>query len=57
MASKPGLPDISGRGVAATYLLAMRCPVYSVRDSNSGFGTELENLAGDGKGKVQAEEP
>ena len=35
----------------ATYLLAMRCPVYRRRDSNPGFRTELENLAGDGKGK------
>ena len=34
-----------------TYLLAMRCPVYRRRDSNPGFRTELENLAGDGKGK------
>ena len=37
--------------MAATYLLAMWCPVYKRRDSNSGFRTELENLAGDGKGK------
>ena len=35
----------------ATYLLAMRCPVYRRRDSNPGFRTELENLAGDDKGK------
>ena len=34
-----------------TYLLAMRCPVYRRRDSNLGFRAELENLAGDGKGK------
>ena len=34
-----------------TYLLAMRCPVYRRRDSNLGFRMELENLAGDGKGK------
>jgi hypothetical protein len=34
-----------------TYLLAMRCPVYRRRDSNPGFRAELENLAGDGKGK------
>ena len=34
-----------------TYLLAMRCLVYKRRDSNLGFRTELENLAGDGKGK------
>src|SRR5215813_3561736 len=37
--------------MADTYLLAMRCPVYRRRESHSGFRTELENLAGDGKGK------
>jgi hypothetical protein len=37
--------------MAETYLLAMRCPVYRRRDSNLGFGRELENLFGDGKGK------
>ncbi len=37
--------------MAETYLLAMRCPVYRRRDSNLGFGKELENLFGDGKGK------
>jgi len=35
-----------------TYLLAMRCPVHRRRDSSPGFRTELETLAGDGKGKV-----
>jgi len=40
-----------------TYLLAMRCPVYRRRESIPGFRTELENLAGDGKGKAQADEP
>ena len=39
------------------YLLAMRCPVYRRRDSNLGFRAELESLAGDGKGKAQAEAP
>jgi hypothetical protein len=34
-----------------TYILAMRCPVYRRRESILGFRTELENLAGDGKGK------
>jgi hypothetical protein len=34
-----------------TYLLAMRCPVFRRRDSNSGFRTELENLTGDAKRK------
>jgi len=37
--------------MAETYLLAMWCPVYRRRDSNLGFGRELENLFGDGKGK------
>jgi hypothetical protein len=37
--------------MADTYLLAMRCPVYRQRESHLGFRTELENLAGDGKGK------
>ena len=34
-----------------TYLLAMRCPVYRRRDSNTGSRAELETLVGDGKGK------
>jgi hypothetical protein len=38
-------------GMKETYLPIMWCPVYSRRDSNLGFGTELENLADDGKGK------
>jgi hypothetical protein len=33
------------------HLLAMRCPVYRRRDSNSGSHAELENLNGDAKGK------
>jgi hypothetical protein len=37
--------------MAETYSLAMRCPVYRQRESHLGFCTELENLAGDGKGK------
>ena len=37
--------------MAETYLLVMRCPVYRRRESQLGFRTELENLAGDGKGK------
>src|SRR5215469_14147642 len=31
-------------------LLAVRCPVQRRRESSPGFRTELENLAGDGKG-------
>src|SRR6266849_4644540 len=34
-----------------TYLRAMRCPVFRRRESHPGFRTELENLAGDEKGK------
>ena len=37
--------------MAGTYLLAVRCPVQRRRESSPGFRTELENLAGDGKGK------
>ena len=47
--------------MAATYLLAMRCPVFRGRDPHLGFRTELENLSSDAKGKgrekAQAEEP
>ena len=37
--------------MAETCLLAMRYPVFRRRESHSGFRAELENLAGDGKGK------
>jgi hypothetical protein len=40
-----------GKSMADTYLPAMRCPVYRQRESHPGFRMELENLAGDGKGK------
>jgi len=40
-----------GKSMAETCLLVMRCPVYRRRESHLGFRTELENLAGDGKGK------
>src|ERR1017187_4263453 len=40
-----------GKSMAETYVLAMRCPVYRWRESHPGFRTELENLAGDDKGK------
>jgi hypothetical protein len=42
---------LSGRSMAVTYLLAMRCPVYKQRDYPLGFDTELENWIGGGKGK------
>ena len=34
----------SGKSMADTWLLAMRCPGYRWRDSSLGSGTELENL-------------
>ena len=46
-----GEPPGPGKSMAGTYLLVMRCPVYRRRESHLGFRTELENLAGDGKGK------
>jgi hypothetical protein len=51
MAPKPEPARCSGKSLAITYLLAMRCPVCRRRDSHSGFRTELENLDGDAKGK------
>src|SRR6516165_6727859 len=51
MTSKPRLSASVGNSMAETYLPVMRCPVYRRRDSNLGFGTELENLAGHGKGE------
>src|SRR5215469_16122689 len=46
-----GEPACPGKSMVGTYLRAMRCPVYRRRESHPGFRTELENLAGDGKGK------
>ena len=46
-----GAPPLSERGMAVTYRLAMRCPVYKQRDFHLGFDTELENWIGGGKGK------
>jgi len=37
MASKPESFPYSGNNMADTYLLAMWCPVFRRRDSNSGF--------------------
>src|SRR5438105_13410579 len=47
----------SRRSAEATYLLAVRCPVYRGRDSSLGFRTELENLVCDGKGKGASGNP
>jgi hypothetical protein len=55
--SKPESHYCSGKSVAETYLLAMRCPVYRRRDFHSGSFTELENLFGDAKGKSTSGEP
>ena len=52
-----GVSLCSGISVEDTYLLAMRCPVYRRRDSHPGFRTELENLAGDAKGKGTSGRP
>ena len=48
---KTGVPPNSGSSLAETCLRARRCPVYRRRDSGPGFRMELENLAGDAKGK------
>src|SRR5881227_1492907 len=54
---KTGRPPRSGKSIAVTYLLAMRCPVYRQRDFHLGFDTELENLIGGGKGKGSSGSP
>jgi hypothetical protein len=51
-----GLP-CSGKSVAVTYLLAIRCPVYRQREFHPGFDTELENLFGGDKGKSTSGSP
>ena len=48
---KTGAPPLSGKSMAETWLLAMRCPGYRWRDSSLGSGMELENLFGGEKGK------
>ena len=55
--SKPGSHYCSGKSMAETYLLAMRCPVCRRRDSHSGFRMELETLIDDVKGKGASGEP
>ena len=45
------------KSLAATYLLARRCPVQKRRDPTLGFRTELENLVGDAKGKGTSGSP
>jgi len=48
---KTGAPPLSGKSMAETWLLAMRCPGYRWRDSSLGSGMELENLFDGDKGK------
>jgi len=54
---KTGAPPLSGKSMAETWLLAVRCPGYRWRDSSSGSGMELENLSGGGKGKGTSGSP
>jgi len=54
---KTGAPPLSGKSMAETWLLAMRCPGYRWRDSNLGSGMELENLFGGEKGKGTSGSP
>jgi hypothetical protein len=54
---KTGRPPRSGKSMAVTYLLAIRCPVYRQREFHLGFDTELENLIGGAKGKGTSGSP
>ena len=54
---KTGAPPLSGKSMAETWLLAMRCPGYRRRDSSLGSGAELENLFGGDKGKGTSSSP
>jgi hypothetical protein len=54
---KTGAPPLSGKSMAETWLLAMRCPGYRWRDSSLGSDTELENLFGGDKGKGTSGSP
>ena len=54
---KTGAPPLSGKSMAGTCLLAMRCPGYRWRDSSLGSGMELENLRGGDKGKGTSGSP
>jgi hypothetical protein len=54
---RTGAPPLSGKSVAETWLLAMRCPGYRWRDSGFGSGPELENLCGGDKGKGTSGSP
>jgi hypothetical protein len=52
-----GAPPLSGKSMAETCVLAMRCPVYKWRDSSLGSGMELENLFGGDKEKGPSGSP
>ena len=52
-----GAPPLSGRSIAETWLLAVRCPGYRWRDSNPGSGPEFENLFSGAKGKGASGSP
>ncbi len=54
---KTGAPPLSGKSMAETWLLAMRCPGYKWRDSSFGSGMELENLLDGDKGKGTSGSP
>jgi hypothetical protein len=54
---KTGAPPLSGKSMAETWLLAMRCPGYRWRDSSLGSGMELENLLSGDKGKGPSGNP
>jgi hypothetical protein len=54
---KTGAPPLSGKSMAETWLLAMRCPGYRWRDSSLGSGMELENLFGGDKGNGTSGSP
>ena len=54
---KTGAPPLSGKSMAETWLLAMRCPGYRWRDSSLGSGAELESLFGGDKGKGTSGRP
>jgi hypothetical protein len=54
---KTGAPPLSGKSLAETWLLAMRCPGYRWRDFSLGSDMELENLFGGDKGKGTSGSP
>ena len=54
---RTGAPPLSGRSMAETWLLAMRCPGYRWRDSGLGSGPELENLFSGAQGEGTSGSP